>query len=71
MCTNGMPSHTIGTNRRADKNGSRMFVQDNAANQNSAPVKRVLKIKRAKQLCIPPRSPDINPIENSFNLVKK
>ena len=54
---------------RADKNGSRMFVQLNAPNQNSALVRRVLKIKRAKQLCIPPRSRDIDAIENFFNLV--
>ena len=54
---------------RADKNGSRLFVQDDAWNQNSARVRRVLKMKRAKQLCMPPCRPDINPIENFFNLV--
>ena len=33
---------------RADKNGSRMFVQVNAPNQNSALVRRVLKIKKGQ-----------------------
>ena len=56
---------------RADKNGSHMFVQDNAPNQNCALVKRVLKMNRANQLCIPPRSLDITPFENFFNLVEK
>ena len=56
---------------RADKNGSRMFVQDNAPNQNCALVRRILKMNRAKQLCILPRSPDITPIKNFFHLVKK
>lgn len=55
---------------RADKNGSRLFVQDNASTQNSALVRRVLRQKRAKQLHIPPRSPDINAVENLFNLIK-
>ena len=35
---------------RADKNGSRMFVRVNAPNQNSALVRRVLKIKKGKTI---------------------
>ena len=38
--------------------------------QNSALVQKVLRLKRAKQLHIPARSLDINPIENFFHLVK-
>ena len=56
---------------RAGKNGSRLFLQDNAPNQNSSLVNRVLHRKRAIQLRITPQSPDINPIENFFHLVKK
>jgi len=56
---------------KADKNGSRLFIQDNAPNQNSALVRRMLRTKRAKQLFIPSRSADINCIENFFHLVKR
>jgi len=56
---------------KADKNGSRLFIQDNAPNQNSALVCRMLRIKRAKQLFIPSRSADINCIENFFHLIKR
>ena len=50
---------------------SRMFVQDNAPNQNSARVRGALRRVKAKQLKIPPRSGDINPIENLFKRVKE
>ena len=56
---------------KADKNGSRLSIQDNAPNQNSALVRRMLRTKRAKQLFIPSRSADINCIENFFHLVKR
>ena len=55
---------------KADKNGSRLSIQDNAPNQNSALVRRMLRIKRAKQLFIPSRSADINCIENFFHRKK-
>ena len=55
---------------KVDKNRSRLFLQENASTQNSALVQKVLRLKRAKQLHIPARSPDINPIENFFLLVK-
>jgi len=56
---------------KAGKRGPRLFVQDNDPSQNCCLVKRALKRKNAKQLKIPPRSPDLNPIENIFNSVKK
>ena len=55
----------------AEKNESRLFLQDNAPNQNLSLVNRVLYHKRATQLRIPARSSHINPIENFFQLVKK
>ena len=55
---------------RAEKENSRMWLQDGDPSQNSAVVRKVLHLKRAKLLSIPPRSPDINPIENFFNLIK-
>jgi hypothetical protein len=48
----------------------RIFVQDNCPCQNSLEAKRALKSIAASQLPIPPRSPDLNPPENIFNLTK-
>ena len=49
---------------KAGKKGRRIFVQDNDPVQNSGSVRRALNALKAKQLKIPPRSPDVNPIEN-------
>ena len=56
--------------RLANKNGSRLFVQDNCPVQNSALARRALPDKRAKQLKLPPRSGDIHCIENFFHAAK-
>ena len=52
--------------RKADKNGSRVWLQDNCPVQNSACVSKVSSLKNAEQLKIPPRSGDIHCIENFF-----
>lgn len=49
---------------------SRIFLQDNAPNQNSACVRGALRRVKAKQLEFPPRSGDLNPIENVFKNAK-
>ena len=56
--------------RLVNKNGSRLFVQDNCPVQNSALARRALRDKRAKQLKLPPRSGDIHCIENFFRQLK-
>lgn len=50
--------------------GTRLFLQDNDPSQNCKQVKALLKRNKIKQLTIPPRSPDLNPIENVFHLLK-
>lgn len=50
---------------------SKVFLQDGDPSQNSAGAKRAMKKLNAKILSIPPRSPDLNPIENLFGLTKK
>ena len=47
------------------------WVQDGDRSQNSAQAKQAMKDVNAHLLSIPPRSPDINPIENVFHLVQK
>ena len=46
--------------RKAGKKGRRIFVQDNDPVQNSGSVRRALNALKAKQLKIPPSSPDVN-----------
>ena len=48
-----------------------MFVQDGDPSQNSKAAKTALSKIGAVQFSIPPRSPDLNPIENVFNQWKK
>ena len=54
---------------RADKSGSRIFIQDGDPSQNSALATNAMQEVNAELLLIPPRSPDLNPIENIFKIV--
>ena len=51
----------------ADKE-TNVFIQDGDPSQNSALAKEAMRRTNAQLLPIPPRSPDMNPIENIFNL---
>ena len=55
----------------ADKEGRRFFLQDGDPSQNSALARAAWRKMGAKLLSIPPRSPDINCIENLFHIVKQ
>ena len=44
-----------------------MFVQDGDPSQNSAAARKEMKELGVEVHSIPPRSPDINPIENVFH----
>ena len=48
-----------------------LFVQDNDPSQNSAKANESLKTIGAEVVKIPPRSPDLNPIENFFHNEKR
>ena len=48
-----------------------MFLQDGDPSQNSAKAREALDSVRAEIFTIPPRSPDLNPIENLFHIVKE
>ena len=50
---------------------NKMFVMDNDPSQTSAKAKRALCTVNATMLTIPPRSPDLNPIENIFDVLRK
>ncbi len=47
----------------------RLFLQDGDPSQNSTRVTRALRRMDATVFHIPPRSPDLNPIENIFHLL--
>ena len=57
--------------RASGKRHSKLFVQDNCPIQNCAKARKALKDIRAKLFAMPPRSCDLNPIENIFNLAKR
>ena len=48
----------------------KLFLQDGDPRQNSVAARRALDAVNAKLFSIPPRSPDINPIENLFHLIQ-
>ena len=56
---------------RKGKKASGLFVQDADPSQNWSKAKAAMKAVGANILPIPPRSPDLNPIENIFHLVKR
>ena len=53
----------------ASKGDSRLWLQDGCPCQNSAQARNAMTRVNAILLKIPPRSPDLNPIENFFNIV--
>ena len=55
---------------RSGKNVKR-WLQDGDPSQNSALAKNAMKDMDAELFSIPPRSPELNPIENVFSFVKK
>ena len=55
---------------KANKGDSKLWIQDGDPSQNSALARCSWLVLGAELLSIPPRSPDINPIENFFKLVK-
>jgi transposase len=50
--------------------GRRLFIMDNDPCQTSKVAMKALEDIEAKMHVIPPRSPDLNPIENIFHIVK-
>lgn len=53
------------------KKPRKVFLQDNDPSQTSKAALRAMAAIGAEQFFIPPRSPDLNPVENLFHLVKK
>lgn len=51
--------------------GKRLFLMDNDPSQTSKVALQSLQDIEAELLRIPPRSPDLNPIENIFHIVKR
>lgn len=53
----------------ADKGPKRLWIQDGDPSQNSALSRAAMARVKSTLIKIPPRSPDLNPIENVFKLV--
>ena len=66
-----MKDNFQGLFEKADKGLSKLWLQDGDPSQNATSVKRALKKLKAELFAIPARSPDLNPIENLFHLVRR
>ncbi|KAL9978526.1 hypothetical protein ACROYT_G016052 [Oculina patagonica] len=53
------------------RNGNRVFVMDNDPSQTSRLACQAMEEVEAELHTIPPRSPDLNPIENIFHVLRK
>ena len=53
------------------KGNEKIFLMDNCPCQTSAKAKKALRTIGATMRVIPARSPDLNPIENMFNVLRK
>jgi len=51
--------------------GTKLWLQNGHPSQNSTLARAAWRKIKARLLSIPPQSPDINPIENIFNIVKR
>ena len=54
-----------------DNSKPKLFVMDNDPSRTSAVARNALKSIRANMQVIPARSPDLNPIQNLFHIVRK
>ena len=63
--------HFLNTFEKSTNPLGKLFLQDGDPSQNSRTAKLSLEAIGANVFPIPPRSPDINPIENIFNYVKE
>ena len=59
------------TFRRSANPHGKLFLQDGDPSKNSRHAKRPMDRIGVRVFNIPPRSPDCNPIENVFNVVKQ
>ena len=57
--------------RNSSNPSGKMFLQDGDPSQNSVIARKAMKKLVVQVHSIPPRSPDINPIENVFHLLDK
>ena len=55
----------------ASQKGLKLFIEDGDPSQNSALARAAWRRKGARLMAIPTRSPDLNPIENIFHLLKR
>ena len=68
---NFVREHFPGLFRNSSNLKGKLFLQDRDPFQNSKKAKEAIHGMGARKFSIPPRSPDMNPIENIFHLVKR
>ena len=68
---NTILEHFDGIFRLSNRSISRIFILAGDRSQNSGSSRSSFEVIGAKMFSIPPRSPDLNTIENIFHLVKR
>ena len=71
FCANFVREHFENAFENSSNLRGKLFLQDGDPSQNSLKAKNAIFDIGARMFSIPSRSPDINPIENFFHLVKK
>jgi len=70
MFADFISKHFKSTFERSVNPNSGLFLQDGDPSQNSKKARQAMELIGATKFSIPPRSPDMNPIENLFNYAK-
>lgn len=71
LCASFIEKHFPGMFENSTNPKGRLFLQDGDPSQNSAKAKKAMETVGCRLFQIPPRSPDLNPIENIFHLIGK
>ncbi len=71
MCADFIREHFPSMFQDSANPRGKLFLQDGDPSQNSAPSKEAMESVGCRLFKIPPRSPDLNPIENVFHNIGK
>ncbi len=71
FCSTFIKTHFRRMFLQADKGNRRLWIQDGDPSQNSGLAKSAMRRARSTMILLPPRSPDLNPIENLFPVVRR
>ena len=69
-CSEFIYEHFPSMFENSPNQSGKLFLQDGDPSQNSALAREAMEAVGCRLFKIPPRSPDLNPIENAFNNIR-